>query len=44
MTDQEHHFRGIAADGETLYLSHGGGIDVYSDGTLKALEIPPSRA
>lgn len=40
LPEEERDFWGIAAEGESLYLSHIGGIEVYGGGALKSVKIP----
>lgn len=44
LPDDERDYWGIAADGDnTIYLTHVGGIDVVSDTSVQALNIPRRR-
>ncbi len=40
LPDQERDYTGIAAQGDSLYLAHLDGIDVFANGGLHALKIP----
>ncbi len=40
LPEQERDYTGIAAFGETIYLAHLEGIDVFENGALRQLEIP----
>lgn len=43
LADAERDYWGIAAEGDTIYLAHVGGIDMVAGSDAQALKIPPRR-